>query len=191
MQVPYPPHRKQCKRYDNPGDAHYLTFSCLHQQAFLKGQHAPVWLAEALGRARTRYPFDLWAYVFMPDHVHLLIWPAEGTSISTILKAIKEPVAKRSLCWVRKHRPDFLARMEDRQPNGKCSHRFWQRGGGYDRNLWTPQEIWEKVSYIHNNPVRRGLVERPEEWLWSSWRAWNEGVAEPIPIDLESVPPLR
>ncbi len=37
-------------------------------------------------------------------------------------------------------------------------------------NLWTPKKTLEKLGYIHNNPVRRGLVSEPGEWPWSSWR---------------------
>jgi putative transposase len=111
-------------------------------------------------------------------------------SISDILREVKEPVTRTALRWTEDHAPAFLERMEDRQPNGKCFHRFWQRGGGYDRNLWTPEEILEKVHYIHANPVRRGLVDRAEDWPWSSWRAWEEGVDEPLRIDRDSIPLL-
>jgi putative transposase len=81
--------RKTCKRYDCPGHAHYLTFSCFRRQAFLKGNTACRWVAESVRQARRKSPFDLWAYVFMPEHVHLLILPHPGVKISAILKEIK------------------------------------------------------------------------------------------------------
>jgi len=83
---------------------------------------------------------------------------------------------------------DFLTRLEDVQPNGKRAHRFWQRGGGYDRNLRTVADIYEKIDYIHANPVRRRLVAEPEAWPWSSCRAWQTGEDEPMPIDRDSLP---
>ena len=46
--------------------------------------------------------------------------------------------------------------------------RFWQTGGGYDRNVFTEQQLLQKIAYIHQNPVRRRLVERPGDWQWSS-----------------------
>jgi putative transposase len=64
-------HRKTCRRYDQPGDAHYLTFSCFRRQPFLSGRVAPVWLIDSINAARAKCPFDLWAFVFMPQHVHL------------------------------------------------------------------------------------------------------------------------
>ena len=68
------------------------------------------------------------------------------------------------------------------KPDGRHSLRFWQRGGGYDRNLWSAREIRRKIDYIHANPVRHGLVARPEDRPWSSWRAWRAGTDEPVPM---------
>ena len=78
--------------------------------------------------------------------------------------------------------------MEDRQPNGKVAYRFWQRGGGHDRNLRSDRDVHEKIQYIHENPVRRGLVAQPEGWPWSSCRAHFNTVDSPIPIDRDSIP---
>ena len=55
--------------------------------------------------------------------------------------------------------------------------RFWQAGGGYDRNIRDEEEMLEKARYIHANPVRRGLVDSPADWKWSSAR-WYEGVRD-------------
>jgi putative transposase len=51
---------------------------------------------------------------------------------------------------------------------------FWQTGGGFDRNITEPQTLESMIDYIHQNPVRRGLVERPSDWVWSS-AGWYEG----------------
>ncbi|MBW2624239.1 MAG: transposase [Deltaproteobacteria bacterium] len=111
-------YRKRNKRYDDPGHAHYLTFSCFHRQAFLTGNQAPGWLVESIEIARHSVPFDLWAYVFMPEHVHILVWPHEGIKISAILKQIKQPVAVRTVRYAKTHAPEFLKHMLDVQPNG-------------------------------------------------------------------------
>ena len=60
--------RKTCKRYDIPGDAHALTFSCFHGQPFLSKDRTRTWLVEALDRARSKHSFHIWAYVIMPEH---------------------------------------------------------------------------------------------------------------------------
>ena len=63
--------------------------------------------------------------------------------------------------------------------------RFWQPGGGYDSNLSKSKTIRETIDYIHANPVRRGLVERPADWKWSS-AAVYEGLS-PVPIDIDRI----
>ena len=62
-----------------------------------------------------------------------------------------------------------------RLTDSRGSVRFWQRGGGYDRNIHTENELEEKIVYIHENPVRRGLVLQATDWRWSSAR-WYAGV---------------
>src|SRR5437762_1061620 len=121
-------HRKTCKRYNDPGHAHALTFSCFRRQAFLSKDRSRLWFIEAVDRARDKHRFHVWAYVRMPEHVHLLVWPTElGYDISEVLSSIKQSVGKQALVHVRREAPAFLSRMEDRQPNGKRHYRFWQR----------------------------------------------------------------
>jgi putative transposase len=185
-----PGHRKRCRRWNFPGSAHYLTFSCFARRAFFRSERAAGWFFKAVEQARDKTPFELWSYVVMPEHAHLLVLPHDGVDISDILYQLKKPVTTWTLAWARRHAPTQLAALLDVQPNGKRSHRFWQRGGGYDRNLRSVPDVHEKIKYIHDNPVRRCLVECPGDWPWSSWRAWELGVDDPLPIDRDSLPPL-
>ena len=57
-----------------------------------------------------------------------------------------------------------------------------------DVNLWTESKIWDKIDYIHNNPVRRGLVEKLEQWMWSSFRDYAHLGTGLVPIDWDSLP---
>ena len=185
-----PPIRKTCKRFNEPGDAHELTFSCFQRRPFLSKDRTCRWLAEAIARARGRHGFHLWGYVFMPEHAHLLIWPPNpGYAIQGILKSIKQSVARRALIYLRKHSPTGLKRLATGQ-RGK-PYRFWMPGGGYDRNTIKLDTVSNAVEYLRNNPVRRGLAPVAEEWYWSSAREWEEPSTGPIPIDRESFPHLR
>ena len=138
----------------------------------------------------SRRGFELWAFVIMPEHVHLVLLPHEGTLVEDIFTSIKTPVSRRAVAWVKRRAPSFLDKLVDIQPSGKVSHRFWQRGGGYDRNLWSAEQVHQKIEYVHQNPVRQGLVEQPDQWRWSSFLAWENGVDDPIRIDRETVPTL-
>jgi putative transposase len=185
-----PPHRKTCRRYNNPGDAHFLTFSCFQRRALLNSDRSRGWFVDAVRLGQQKRQFDLWAFVVMPEHVHLVVLPLGETKISQILTTIKQSTSKRALLWLRNNAPEFLDKLRDTQPNGTSSHRFWQRGGGYDRNLRSVRDIHEKIAYVHANPVRRGLVERAADWRWSSATAWLHGSDDPLTIDRECVPSL-
>ncbi|MBI4717185.1 MAG: transposase [Planctomycetes bacterium] len=161
--------RKLCERYNTAGEAHALTFSCFQRRPFLGGDRARFWFLEALDDARRKLRFEVWAFVIMPEHVHLLIYPIGNEySISDFLMSVKRPVARKTLRHVQAHAPSFLVHMRDAQPNGRTQYRFWQRDGGYDRNLVSDSTIHRTIDYIHANPVRRGLAPLPEEWRWSS-----------------------
>ena len=180
--------RRLAKHFDVEGHAHFLTFSCWKRQAFLSRDRTRTWFLENLQVARRL--FDLWAFVIMPEHVHLLLLPHEGATMGAILRALKQPVAQHASCWVRHHAPESLPLIQDRQPSGRLMYRFWQPGPGYDRNMWSPKELREKVDYIHANPIRRKLVDRPGDWLSSSYRAWETGEDVPVALDRESFPIL-
>ena len=69
--------QKRRKRHDDDGAAREFTFSCYHRYQFLSRDRTRNWFIEALAAARSQHPFDLWAYVLMPEHVHLLLYPRE------------------------------------------------------------------------------------------------------------------
>jgi putative transposase len=188
--IPPLPHRKLCRRYNDPGHAHFLTFSCFKRQPFLARDRARNWFVDGIHRGLEIHAFHLWAYVIMPEHAHLLVWPSrEVYEISAFLKSIKQSVSKKAVAYVRRVAPAFLPRMLDSQPNGKETYRFWQRGGGYDRNLWSWNRIWDKIDYIHSNPVKRSLCARPEDWHYSSAADYLGLRNGPLPIDLTFLPP--
>ena len=82
--------------------------------------------------------------------------------------------------------PDWASGLKVTRPSGRIEYRFWQQGGGYDRNIHKADTLRKAMNYIHSNPVRRGLVEDPRQWTWSSRRAWELGETGPISIDRDS-----
>jgi putative transposase len=182
-------YRKKCRRYNFPGNAHELTFSCFHGHPFLSEDRTRGYLIDAIAAARHKHAFDLWAYVFMPEHVHLLICPhEEGYSIAAILRSIKQPVARRAMIYLREHNPQGLALLATGQT--RMPYRFWQAGGGYDRNMTSVETIVKAAKYIHENPVRRGLVTHPSDWVYSSAHDWETGTNGLLPIDFDTFPTI-
>ncbi|HTW45954.1 MAG TPA: transposase [Acidobacteriaceae bacterium] len=146
-------------RYQETGDLHFVTFSCYRRQPHLRRASAKDLFERSLEAMRLRYDFFLCGYVVMPEHVHLLISEPRKAVLAKALQALKVSVA------VQQHeRP------------------FWQ-ARYYDFNVYTARKRIEKLRYMHNNPVRRGLVARPEDWPWSSFRHYLNGESGTVEIE--------
>jgi putative transposase len=170
-------------RYNEPGQPRELTFSCYRQYAFLSRDRTREWLCEALNETRTKIGFQLWAYVIMPEHVHILVYPGDSPEhISRFLQAVKEPVARKAIHFLKANAPKWLTRITVNEGT-RVRHRFWQPGGGYDRNIISTVALRAMIDYIHANPVRRGLVVRAEDWQWSS-ASWYAGL-RPVKLEMD------
>jgi putative transposase len=183
----YPEDYKKVRSSNDPGHAHELTFSCFRSQPLFTKDRSRLWFVSAMERARQRYDFAIWAYVIMPEHIHIIVCSRlDKYEIRQVRSALKIPVQRKALSFLRKQAPEFLDRLCDRQPNGEVHYRFWQRGGGYDRNVTNSQTLQKMIDYIHRNPVRRGLVDQPTDWIWSSAR-FQEGHLD-VPIAMDPLP---
>lgn len=177
---------KTRRRFEGRGHARLINFSCLDNRPLLRSERVCTWVIDAIERARRIHGLRLWAYCVMPNHVHLLLWPRQ--TVPPILTSIKPSVANRAIAWVKSNAPTYLPAMGVERRDGSVVYLFWQRGGGYDRNLWSAKHVWEAIDYIHMNPVQAGLCARPEDWTWSSARFFSRERAGPISIDLETIP---
>jgi putative transposase len=176
--------QKTRRRFDEAGQARELTFSCYRGYKFLSRDRTRIWFLEELESAPRRWSFDLWAYVLMPEHAHLFIYPREpNLKAGTIAGRIKEAVARRAIAYLETNAPGWLPRITVREGR-RVRRRFWQPGGGYDRNLVDRATAHRMVEYIHANPVRRGLVESAEQWEWSSARSYAGILPVRIKIDM-------
>ncbi len=176
--------RKLRRSREDPGCAHELTFSCYRRLPLLSRDRTRRWLIDALATARQRHKLELWAYVIMPEHVHILFVPRDPNyRIRRILQSVKQPVMRRAINFLKQTNRDWLARLRAGDTDGYHS---WQPGGGYDRNVNTAKTAWSIVEYIHHNPAQRGLVECPTDWAWSSVR-WYAGAGEVV-LEMDGFP---
>lgn len=160
---------KTRKSYNDPGHVHELTFSCHAKMLLLNDGRICESFLENLDCARRSLEYEVWAYVLMSNHVHLLVWPKqEEYSISDFLHAFKLPTAKFAAAVISRENQLLAEELTVYWPNGRKEFRFWQQGGGYDRNLTSKEAIRAAYDYIHDNPVKARLVEKEEEWPWSS-----------------------
>lgn len=162
--------RRTLRRIEDPGHGRYLTFSCFHRLALFSNDAIKDAFVDHLTEVKQQLGFELYAWAVMPEHVHLLLRTASyGLTVETILAELKSPFAKRVIGRWRKLEAPILSKLS--AESGR--KRFWQPGGGYDRNIHSDGEVFEKIEYIHDNPVRRGLVLRQTDYRWSSARWYN------------------
>ncbi|MEC9373780.1 MAG: transposase [Planctomycetota bacterium] len=166
--------RKERTAWNHEAHAHFVTYSCFKHMPLLQNDRARGWVLDALEGARRSQDLAIWAYVIMPEHVHVLLCPRRPEyEMRQILAALKRPVAAAA----RRHMEEsgqtrWLARLTVESPS-KRVFRFWQPGGGFDRNVVYEKTAESIIRYIHMNPVRRGLVEKPLDWKWSSAGFWE------------------
>ena len=150
-------------RYQHQRCLHFITFSCYRRMPLLDTSAAKETFERTLERVRVWYACYIAGYVVMPEHVHLLISEPEHSRLSVVIQMLKQLTSQKL------HDPRLL--------------RFWQIRY-YDFPVWSAAKRIEKLRYMHRNPVKRGLVERPEDWKWSSFVHYATG-AEGI-VEIES-----
>ncbi len=167
-----PLQRRQLHRFEQPHHARFLTFSCYQSLPLLGHPKIRDTFTDRLSQVREAMDFRLYAYVIMPNHVHLLLSTHHPTlTVKRILSALKPHFAQKVIQrWRELGANDVLESITDTN----SVTRFWQPGGGYDRNIVSDSELFEKIDYIHANPIRQGLVKIAEEWKWSSAN-WYSG----------------
>jgi putative transposase len=149
------------KRFQKAESLHFITFSCFHRLPLLDAPGASETVEVVLEQTHARHQARVYAYVLMPEHVHLSVDEPPGIVLAQFLKAVKQ--------------------MTSRKLRG-AREKFWQ-DRYYDSNVHGEKAGSEVIRYIHRNPVVRGLVARPEDWPWSSYRHYATGAAGTVEIE--------
>ena len=166
------PYRRKLRRVNEPGQARFLTFSCYRRLPLLNNNSIRALFVERLKIVTEEHHVCLLAWVIMPEHTHLLLFPEDDTDIGRFTHALKRPFAEAVLRrWKQLNAPVL------QQIKHGDGYRYWQTGGGYDRNLITTQAVLEKATYIHENPVRRNLAAVSTDYVWSSAR-WHANLPD-------------
>jgi putative transposase len=146
-------------RYQQCGCFHFITFGCYHRFQHLGTAASRDLFERSFEIMRIRYDFVVCGYVVMPEHVHLLVSEPKKALLSKAIQALKLSVSVQS-----KERP------------------FWQPRHFYF-NVNKEEKRAEKLRYMYRNPVTRGLVEKPEQWAWSSFRHYATGEIGTVEIE--------
>ncbi|MBI5705453.1 MAG: transposase [Armatimonadetes bacterium] len=172
--------------WNEPRHAHELTLSCFKRLPLIQHDEVRRTMLDVLDEVRSEFDLQVWAYVLMPEHLHLLLKPnQESYSIERIRSSFRQKSAFRALSWLRQNDTSMLHELRIVE-KARVGARFWQEGKGYDRNLWSSNSTYACIAYIHGNPVARGLCERPDEWPWSSYRFYE--CLPPWPFEVDRCP---
>lgn len=169
------------RRFEISTHARFLTFSCYRKKLLFKSDHLAKMFIELLDTWRRDQDIKLWAFVVMHDHVHLLLFPGDK-DLGKAISRLKQSFGYYALSWLKEHR-DITYNELRVNVKGVWKHRFWQAGGGYDRNIFNEQKLVETMTYIHQNPVRKNLVKYEENYPWSSALFWK--LKKPIPLEID------
>jgi putative transposase len=163
------------KRLHQSGQSHFLTFSCHHRQPLLAQMHMEDAFLVALEQVRRRFGMRIFGYVVMPEHVHLLVSEPVGEKLARAMQLLKTKVA-------------IQARKCGQRSSGDSP--FWL-ARYFDHNVRNHAGFVTQLRYIHRNPVKRGLCHAPEDWPWSSFRAWALGEAGVVEVESEMMATRR
>ena len=148
-------------------------------------------MIDSLRYCQVNKGLEIYAFVLMSNHVHLLVRSSIGKLSDTvkecksftarkILKAIQEePESRRE--WML-NLFEFSAKQHKRNEHNQ----FWTHEN-HAEIIYSNKFFDQKLNYIHENPVRAGIVENAEDYLYSSARAFA-GLSCPLDISITLLP---
>jgi len=169
------------KKWSNqnlPGALHYLTGNVVHRIPVFTQTACCEGFFDVLAKLLREWPCKLICYVLMPDHFHLILNPCDG-NIKGFGAALKSLSAKKIVELTGDHR--FIRKKPEKDGT---LHQVWQESFK-DFPLWSAWMIWQKINYIHANPVKARLLSSAKEYPWSSFRAFYFNAAEPLSVDTD------
>ena len=142
---------------------------------------------KALHEARTSGDFAIYAYVIMLDHLHAIT--DSVLKPSKIVQYINGIISRRIIDHLKQHGHNASLRKLQRE-SGTRGHKYslWDHHSNIFQ-IFSEDMLMQKVNYIHQNPVRADLVERAEDYRWSSARIWNRCPLEdePLMVDIDRI----
>lgn len=157
-----------------PGALHYVTGNVINRWPVFTNPACCQAFTDELAELNRKWPSKLIAYVLMPDHVHFISNPQDGR-IKEFAGALKSLSARKIT--------ELETRFNFEKP-GKEEKQVWQ-DSFKAIPLWSGWMVWQKINYIHANPVKAGLVKSAKDYPWSSFNAFYGNNDKPLQIDKE------
>lgn len=123
------------------------------------------------------------AYVIMPNHLHMIVFDEkfDNERLGQTLVDFRKFTGRKLASFIDNKLPESFAAMIRSKALTDRERQVWQPGWHAEGLL--SEKFWnQKMNYIHENPVRKGLVRLPEQWRYSSAGYWINGVEGDIPV---------
>ena len=170
---------------DSP--AYYLTSVTKDRLPIFRTEAVAQLVCNAIDEARLSANFLLFAYVIMPDHVHLVTDSSrESRDIHRFANGI---ISRRLIDYLKENNfNESLVKLRIAERSNGWKHSVWQHHPD-TRLLWSEQMLRQRIQYTHLNPVRAELADHPNDWKWSSARIFHGKRLEdePLEVDLDRV----
>ena len=163
--------------HDQP---HFLTATIIEWLPVFTRQEAVDILFDIWRYQQEHHELRLYGYVVLENHLHAV---AQAPDLPKVWGQFKSFSARRIIGLLAAHRArPLLERMRFafKAHRGDRSYQFWQEGS-HPQLIETETVLRQKLEYIHQNPVRRGYVDLPEHWRWSSARDY-QGILGPVAV---------
>ncbi len=162
-------------KFRNPNGIYFVSFATVYWIDVFTRQTYLAVLADSIVYCRKEKGMELFAYCFMPSHVHLIVRSAHG-DLSGLIRDFKRHTSKKVVKQIasnpQESRKEWLLQMFEQAGKEKgniSNYQFWQHHNK-PIELWSANVIKQKLDYIHQNPVQSGFVTKPEDWKYSSAR---------------------
>lgn len=166
---------------------YYLTSVAKDRLPVFSSDKIKAITCSALDEARRSGKFALYAYVIMPDHLHIITDSA--LSPSRTLQFINGITSRRIISYLKEHNfKTSLAKLKHEVRRRRYTYSLWDHHPDA-RLLLSEEMLMQRVHYTHQNPVRAGLVQRAEQYRWSSIRFWTGKVLDnkPLLMDIDRI----
>ncbi len=129
-------------------------------------------IADSLKYCQEHKGLQVFGYVVMLTHFHLMARTGEGTKFQDVMRDMKKFTSKEISCQLARDGQNLslhIFKKAGEREKGNRKYKVWQ-DAYHPKLVYTNAVARQKLQYMHNNPVRKGFVERPEHWLYSSAR---------------------
>ena len=157
--------------------AHFITFTVHRHRRLLDHDRPKQILLGVLNSELERHDARCVGFVLMPEHVHAIVWFPEAGRLTRFMHGWKRKSSFRIRTWYREAAASYFVGFGE-------GDRFWQPKY-HSFEICEQTKLTEKLRYMHENPVRRGLVSRATDWRWSSAR-WHES-RRPVGVPIQWV----